>query len=59
MSDGLKKIIPLDDPVGQVTQSWKSEDGLDISKIRSPFGVIGIIYEFNDFKNFTKIPRTK
>ncbi len=45
MSDGLKKIIPLDDPVGQVTQSWKSEDGLDISKIRSPFGVIGIIYE--------------
>ena len=45
MSEGLKKIIPLDDPVGQVTQSWKSEDGLDISKIRSPFGVIGIIYE--------------
>ena len=45
MSDGLKKIIPLDDPVGQVTQSWKSDDGLDISKIRSPFGVIGIIYE--------------
>lgn len=45
MSDGLRKIIPLDDPVGQVTQSWKSEDGLDINKIRSPFGVIGIIYE--------------
>ena len=45
MSEGLKKIIPLEDPVGKVTQSWKSEDGLDINKIRSPFGVIGIIYE--------------
>jgi len=45
MSEGLKKIIPLEDPVGKVTQSWQSEDGLDINKIRSPFGVIGIIYE--------------
>jgi glutamate-5-semialdehyde dehydrogenase len=45
MSEGLKKIIPLEDPVGKVTKSWKSEDGLDINKIRSPFGVIGIIYE--------------
>ena len=45
MSDGLKKIIPLEDPVGKVTESWISDDGLNINKVRSPFGVIGIIYE--------------
>ena len=45
MSDGLKKIIPLEDPVGKITESWTSDDGLNINKVRSPFGVIGIIYE--------------
>ena len=45
MSVGLKKIIPLRDPVGEVTKSWTTDDGLNINKIRSPFGVIGIIYE--------------
>jgi len=45
MSDGLKKIIPLEDPVGKVTESWTSDDGLNINKVRSPFGVIGVIYE--------------
>ena len=45
MSVGLKKIIPLRDPVGEVTKSWTTDDGLNINKVRSPFGVIGIIYE--------------
>ena len=45
MSDGLKKTIPLEDPVGKITKSWTSDDGLNINKVRSPFGVIGIIYE--------------
>ena len=45
MSNGLLKIIPLQDPVGNVTESWKTDEGLDITKIRSPFGVIGVIYE--------------
>ena len=45
MSNGLQKIIPLSDPVGEVTKEWKSEDGLMISKVRNPFGVIGVIYE--------------
>jgi len=45
MSNGLKKIIPLKDPVGEVTKSWTTDDGLKINKVRSPFGVIGIIYE--------------
>ena len=45
MSNGLQKIIPLPDPVGEVTKEWISDDGLSISKVRSPFGVIGVIYE--------------
>ncbi len=45
MANGLQKIIPLPDPVGEITKEWMSDDGLSISKIRSPFGVIGVIYE--------------
>ena len=45
MANGLLKIIPLEDPVGNITESWKTDEGLDIRKIRSPFGVIGVIYE--------------
>ena len=45
MANGLLKIIPLEDPVGNITESWKTAEGLDIKKIRSPFGVIGVIYE--------------
>ncbi len=45
MANGLLKIIPLEDPVGIITESWKTDEGLNIRKIRSPFGVIGVIYE--------------
>ena len=45
MANGLLKIIPLEDPVGKITESWKTDEGLNIRKIRSPFGVIGVIYE--------------
>ncbi len=45
MANGLLKIIPLEDPVGNITNSWTTNEGLDIKKIRSPFGVIGVIYE--------------
>ena len=45
MSNGLKKIIPLNDPVGEVTSSWTTDDGLLINKVRASFAVIGVIYE--------------
>lgn len=45
MSDGLQKIIALPDPVNSISSSWTTEEGLNINKIRSPFGVIGVIYE--------------
>ena len=45
MCNGLKKIIALNDPVGEITKSWTTSEDLKINKVRSPFGVIGIIYE--------------
>jgi len=45
MSSGLIKIIQLEDPVGKIEKEWIGENGLEYRKIRSPFGVIGVIYE--------------
>lgn len=42
---GLKKVIDLDDPVGEMTEKSKSPSGFLVSKMRVPLGVIGIIYE--------------
>ena len=45
MISGLKKVIDLDDPVGEMTDKSKSPSGFLVSKMRVPLGVIGIIYE--------------
>ncbi len=45
MAEGLNKLIELDDPVGEVVDEWQNHAGLDIKKVRVPFGVVGIIYE--------------
>ena len=45
MADGLKEVVALADPVGEVTSMWKRPNGLQIGKQRVPMGVIGIIYE--------------
>lgn len=45
MAEGLKQLITLDDPVGEVERMWKTNEGLEIGKMRVPLGVIGIIYE--------------
>ena len=45
MAIGLESIIELPDPVGQVIKSWRRPNGLEISQISVPLGVIGIIYE--------------
>ena len=41
----IKKIIKLKDPTNIVLDSWKRPNGLSISKVSIPIGVIGIIYE--------------
>lgn len=45
MAGGLEDIAGLDDPVGDVIGSWERPNGLRIERVRTPLGVIGIIYE--------------
>ncbi len=45
MAKGLEEIAALPDPVGQVMAKWTRPNGLEISRVRVPIGVIGIIYE--------------
>jgi glutamate-5-semialdehyde dehydrogenase len=45
MADGLREVAQLEDPVGAVTKTWKRPNGLQVSKMRIPLGVIGMIYE--------------
>jgi glutamate-5-semialdehyde dehydrogenase len=45
MATGLEEIIELPDPIGTVAAQWSRPNGLDISRVRVPLGVIGIIYE--------------
>jgi glutamate-5-semialdehyde dehydrogenase len=42
---GLEDIVALEDPIGTVIAEWTRPNGLRISRIRVPLGVIGIIYE--------------
>ncbi len=43
--DGLRAVAELPDPVGVVTADWDMPSGLNIRRIRTPLGVIGVIYE--------------
>ena len=45
MADSIRDIIQLEDPIGEVLDSYTLENGLQIKKKRVPIGVIGIIYE--------------
>ena len=43
--EGLRAVAAQDDPVGQVTEEWDRPSGLHIQRVRTPLGVIGVIYE--------------
>jgi glutamate-5-semialdehyde dehydrogenase len=45
MAQALRDIAALTDPVGEILGGWRVPNGLEITKVRVPFGVIGIIYE--------------
>jgi len=45
MAAGLRAIIQLTDPVGEVESMWKTAPGFQVGKVRVPLGVVGIIYE--------------
>lgn len=42
---GLEAIAELDDPVGQTIAEWRRPNGLKIERVRTPLGVIGVIFE--------------
>lgn len=45
IAQALEAIISLPDPVGTPLANWQVESGLDITRVRVPLGVIGVIYE--------------
>lgn len=45
MSEGVRQVAALPDPVGDTLENWNRPNGLHIEKIRVPLGVIGMIYE--------------
>jgi glutamate-5-semialdehyde dehydrogenase len=45
MCDGVRSVAGQDDPVGAVMSEWDRPSGLHIKRVRTPLGVIGVIYE--------------
>ncbi len=45
MARGLRKVAALPDPVGEVTEGWVRPNGLRVTRVRVPLGVVGVIYE--------------
>jgi glutamate-5-semialdehyde dehydrogenase len=45
MAEGIRQVADLADPVGRSISEWTRPNGLRIAKVRTPIGVIGIIYE--------------
>ena len=45
MAQGVREVAALPDPVGEIIREWTRPNGLKITKLRVPIGVVGIIYE--------------
>jgi len=45
MAEGLKQVASLPDPIGDILDEFQRPNGMKVTKIRVPFGVIGIIFE--------------
>ena len=45
IAQGLRAVAAQDDPVGEVIAQWDQPSGLNIKRVRTPLGVIGVIYE--------------
>lgn len=45
MAEGIRAVAGLKDPVGEVIAAWDRPNGLHIERVRTPLGVIGVIYE--------------
>jgi glutamate-5-semialdehyde dehydrogenase len=45
MAAGLRQVAALPDPVGETVEAWRRPNGVEISRVRVPLGVVGFIYE--------------
>ena len=45
MAEGLRQVAALKDPVGEGSRIWIGADGIQITQLRTPIGVVGMIYE--------------
>lgn len=45
LADSIQEVIDLPDPIGEVVQAKTLANGLELSQLRVPFGVVGVIYE--------------
>ncbi len=45
MAAGLREVAALPDPVGKTVKAWTRPNGIEVSRVRIPLGVIAIIYE--------------
>jgi glutamate-5-semialdehyde dehydrogenase len=45
MAKGVREIVDLADPVGEVIEGWTLENGLEVAKKRVPIGVVAVVYE--------------
>ena len=45
MAEGIRAIAALPDPIGEVIAAWDRPNGLKIERVRTPLGVIGVIFE--------------
>ena len=45
MAEGMRQVVCLSDPIGEVIESWQQPNCMKLEKRRVPLGVIGIIYE--------------
>jgi glutamate-5-semialdehyde dehydrogenase len=44
-ANGLREVVKLQDPTGEIVSEWTLENGLKVKNVRVPLGVIGMIYE--------------
>src|SRR5579883_1720098 len=45
MAAGIREVLGLRDPLGEVISEWRRPNGQLIRKVRAPLGVVGILYE--------------
>lgn len=45
MAAGIREVVKLPDPLGEMLKMWTRPNGLQVGRVRVPIGVIGIIYE--------------